>query len=616
MTGILLTAAALALTATSTWAALFTDPALLHKTGEAYDYIVVGSGPGGSTVAARLSEDPHVNVLIIEAGPTGKDALQLEVPALVPDIQSGSPFDWNYTIVPQPGLNSRTLPYSRGKVLGGCSAINWMFWVRCAQDDYDKIAEITGDEGWSWTSMLRFWQKVERLVPPVDGRDATGELDPVIHGTRGAVNITVPNVRFPTDKPVIDAAKEVGGDFRLIEDYNDGNPLGLGWLQGANGHGIRNDAATAYLNPALSRLNLDILVETQVTKLIQTGISKGKPTFLGVEFAQSSTSPRYVLNAAREVIVSGGAINTPQLLMLSGIGPSAHLTSLGIDTVVDLPDVGQHLVDHPVITFAYNVTESRDDVFTNLNRNQTYADEALREWQTSRSGIMTNAGNSQLAFFRLPANDSIFETVPDPSSGPTAPHLEFIPLVRIVFASPVPGLFPFLGIPPTGYYTLSAVVVETPTARGNITLSSSDPFTYPIINPNLLGTPFDIAAARYGIRATARFMSAHAWDGFLAGPTPALGLAGVDLSSDAEVGAYAREHALTLWHPTSTARMGACAGKDGSVVGPDLRVKGVEGLRVVDASIFPFVPAGHPQAMIYTFAERAAELIQSGHRAC
>ena len=142
------------------------------------------------------------------------------------------------------------------------------------------------------------------------------------------------------------------------------------------------------------------------------------------------TAPRYVRNAIREVIVSAGAINTPQLLMLSGIGPSSHLASLGILTIVDLPDVGQHLADHPVITLVYNVSEPRDDVFTNLNRNQTYADEPLHEWETNRSGIMTNAANSQLAFFRLPANDSIFETVPDPSSGPTAPHLEFIPLVR------------------------------------------------------------------------------------------------------------------------------------------------------------------------------------------
>ncbi|KAI0333805.1 alcohol oxidase [Cubamyces sp. BRFM 1775] len=603
---VLLTVAALTLATTSTWAALVTDPALLPN-GNAYDYIVVGSGPGGSTVAARLSEDPSVNVLVIEAGPTGKDALELEVPALVPDIQSGSPFDWNYTIVPQPGMNLRTLPYSRGKVLGGCSAINWMFWVRCPQDDYDKIADITGDEGWSWISMLRFWQKVERLVPPVDGRDTTGEVDPAIHGTRGAVNITVPNVRFPTDKPVISAAKEVGGDFQFIEDYNTGNPLGLAWLQGATGNGIRNDAATAYLNPALSRPNLDVLVETQVTRLIQTGVSEDKPTFLGVEFAQSSSSPRYTLNATREVILAAGSINTPQLLMLSGIGPSAQLSSLGIPTTVDLPDVGQHLVDHPVITLVYNASAPGDDVFTNLNRNETYAGEALSEWQTSRSGILTNAANSQLAFFRLPEDDSIFETVPDPSSGPTSPHLEYIPL---------PGLFPFLGIPPTGYYTLTAVVIETPTSRGNITLSSADPFAHPIINPNLLNTPFDIAAARHGIRAVDRFMSARAWDGFVTGPTPGTGIAGVDLSSDEEVDAYAREHSLTIWHPTSTARMGACAGGDGSVVGPDLRVKGVEGLRVVDASVFPFVPAGHPQAMIYAFAERAAELIRSGHRAC
>ncbi|CDO69332.1 Aryl-alcohol oxidase [Trametes cinnabarina] len=435
---------------------LFSDPAQLpaHKT---YDYIVVGSGPGGSPIAARLSEDPSVNVLIIEAGATGFDFQNVEVPALAPDLQPSSPFDWNYTIVPQPGLNGRAFPYSRGKALGGCTAINWMFWVRCARDDYDKFADITGDKGWSWNSILPLWNKIERLVPPQDGHNTKGEIDPSIHGTHGAINISVHNAPFPTDEPIIRAAEEIGGDFHPIEDYNSGNPLGLAWFQGAIGGGVRNDAATAYLVPALSRKNLDVLIQTQVTKLVQTGVQGGKPVFRGVQFAQSKSAPTHSLTAKKEVILAAGAFNTPQLLLLSGIGPSSDLSKLGIHTIVDSPSVGKNLSDQPVVPLLYGAAQEQDDVFTNLARNQTFFEQSLSQWQTKRQGVLTNAANNQLGFFRIPSNDSVFDGQPDPSPGPTSPHLEYIPF---------PGTFAFLGpLPPTGFFAPSVVVLLTPTAR-------------------------------------------------------------------------------------------------------------------------------------------------------
>ncbi|OSD04767.1 GMC oxidoreductase [Trametes coccinea BRFM310] len=588
-------------------AALYSDPAQLPK-GKAYDYIVIGSGPGGSPIAARLSEDPSVNVLIIEAGPTGFNYTNIEVPGIVPYLQPTSPFDWNYTMVPQPGLNDRSFPFSRGKVLGGCTAINWMFWVRCAQDDYDGFARVSGDDGWSWKSMLPLWNKIERLVPPLDHHNTSGEINPSIHGKNGAINISVHNAPYPTDDPVVRAAQEVGGDFRLMEDYNSGDPLGLAWFQGSIGNGIRNDAATAYLAPALSRKNLDILIKTQVTKLVQTGFQDDKPVIRGVTFAQSRTAPAFALNATKEVILAAGAFNTPQLLLLSGIGPASDLSLLGVPTIIDHPNVGQNLTDQPLVPLHYGAAQKQDDVYTNLARNATFFHESLDEWETERRGIFTNAANNHLGFFRIPANDSVFEGQPDPSAGPTAPHLEFIP---------VPGTFSFLGPTPlAGYYTLFAVVLLTPTSRGSVTLLSTDPFTQPVINPNFLDTAFDIAALRHGIRAAHNFSRAHAWDGFLTGR--AMSWALVDVEVDADVDEFTRESAITIWHPTGTAAMARCGtpAEVGGVVDPDLRVKGVEGLRVVDASVFPFVPAGHPQAVIYAFAERAAELIKSGHRAC
>ncbi|KAI0642211.1 alcohol oxidase [Trametes meyenii] len=595
----------LACAAASTQAALYTDPAQLPK-GKRYDYVVIGSGPGGSTVAARLSEDPHVNVLVIEAGVKGDGVLDIDVPALAPNLQPSSAFDWNYTVVPQAGLDNRTFPFSRGKVLGGTSKLNWMFWSRGPRADYDKYAQLTGDPGWSWDSLLPLWKKVERLVAPADHHDTTGEIDPTIHGTKGAISISVHGAPFPTDPHVVDAAKELGGVFELIEDYNSGNPLGVARVQCSYGGGIRSNAGTSYIEPTLSRRNLDVLIQTQVTKLLKTGSEGNTPVFRGVQFAQSSSAPKYVLNVTREVILSAGAFNTPQLLMLSGLGPSDQLKGLGIPTIVDLPDVGQHLADHPSVALPYGAASVQDDIFTNLARNATFFNDTISEWEAKRQGIATNSVSNNIGFFRIAANDSVFKTQPDPSSGPTAPHLEFLA---------IPGLFPFLEfVPPNTEVTSFAAILVSPTSRGSVTLSSSDPFAAPVINPNLLGTAFDIAAIRHAVRSVQDFAAAPAWSGFLIGPT--LGLE--DVHSDAEVDAYARNVTTTIWHPTGTAFMAKCgpAGKESGVVNPDLTVKGVKGLRVVDASVFPFIPAAHPQAVIYVFAERAAELIKSGKSAC
>ncbi|KAI0675773.1 alcohol oxidase [Trametes maxima] len=588
--------------AASTRAALYADPAELPS-GKTYDYIVVGSGPGGSTVAARLSEDPNVNVLVVEAGVRGKGVLEIETPLLAPYLLPNSSFDWNYTTVSQPGLGNRSVAYARGKVLGGSSKLNWMAWTRGARDDYDRFAKHTGDEGWSWNSILPLWQKIERLVPPVDHHNVTGEVDPSIHGVHGAVNISLPGAPFPTDDVLIESAKELGGDFKLIVDNNNGNPLGLAWAQASIGGGSRHDAATSYLEPVLSRNNLDVLVQTQVTKLVHTSTDDGIPVFRGVQFSQSPAAPQFAVNASREVILSAGSINTPQLLLLSGLGPRAHLASMGIIPIVDIPDVGHHLIDHTAVSVPFAAANAEDDVLTDLARNATYLNETLSQWKTERRGIGTNSVLTILQFLRIPGNDSIFDTHSDPSSGPTAPHIELLPK---------PGTYPFVGpIPSEGAFTLFSATLVSPTSRGSVTLSSNDPFAPPLINPNFLSTAFDVAAIRYAVRSVLRFVSASAWKDFITGP--ALGFE--DVHTDDDIDAWAREKAFTVWHPVGTARMARC-GVDEGVVNPDLTVKGVKGLRVVDASVFPFIPAGHTQAAVYAFAERAAELIKSGRGSC
>ncbi|OJT05516.1 Pyranose dehydrogenase 3, partial [Trametes pubescens] len=482
----------------------------------------------------------------------------------------------------------------------------FMIYTRGSKDDFDNYAALTGDEGWSWNALQPYFKKLENLVPPADGHDTTGEVLPNIHGTSGPLSISLPGAPLPPDSRVIQTTQELSSEFPFNVDMSSGNPLGIGWMQGTFGGGARVSASTAYLQPVLSRSNLDVLVDTTVTKLIQTGAEDGEPVFRGVQFAQSSSAPKFALNATQEVILAAGSVNTPQLLMLSGIGPAQTLRSLGIKPILDLPDVGQHLADHPFLTNQFGVAQSNDDLIDNVARNATFAGALVEEWLTERRGPMTVAGQSQLGWLRIPANDSAFRGTPDPSAGPLSPHYELLFAPGFVSSSGAPA-------PATGFFMTFFAALVTPTSRGSVTLASSDPFAAPIVNPNFLTTPFDIAAMRHAVRSIVRFASAPAWSGFLTGP--AADFAAVDTDGDDSVDAWARAQASTIWHPVGTARMGKC-GDEGAVVNPDLTVQGARGLRIVDASVLPLIPAAHPQAAIYVFAERVADLIKSGTSSC
>ncbi|KAF7300098.1 Aryl-alcohol oxidase-like protein [Mycena kentingensis (nom. inval.)] len=575
----LLLAAALSLPAVVGAGKIYTSPALVTKK---YDFIVVGAGVGGSTVAARLSEKASVNVLLIEAGGLDNATSVFEtiyVP-LMAGTGSGGELDWQYTTAPQAGLNGRTLPYPRGKVLGGSSAINGMIYWRGSADEYNRIATVSGESGWKWSNLKSYMLKNEKHTAPWNNRFNVGEYDPAWHGSGPLLTGLTPEP-FELDKRVVATAK-ANATFNL--DVNSGNGVGVTWLGTTVGNGMRSTAASAYLHPAVNaRSNFDILINTQATKLVQTA----SKTFRGVTVAQSASGKAYTLTATKEVILSAGSIGTPQLLMLSGIGPRSQLSSLGISTVLDVPDVGKNLQDQTILALQWQVNSGIETLSSFLS-NATAFGLAISDWETNgHTGFA--AGNTvvnTISYSRLPSSAPILKTIgTDPAAGPTSPHFQ---LAFMNFFYPNPGQ-----TTPAGNYNSICIVLASPTSRGSLNITSSSAFTYPSINPNILTTDFDIKATIAGARAAA---------GILRLPAAAL-------ASDAALEAYIRKYTNSLEHPTSTARISKNSDKTG-VVGPRLLVKGVTGLRVVDASVLPAAPASFPQGEIYVLAERAADFIK------
>ncbi|KAG1837492.1 GMC oxidoreductase-domain-containing protein, partial [Suillus subluteus] len=332
-----------------------------------------------------------------------------------------------------------------------------------------------------------------------------------------------------------------------------------------------------------------------VTKLVAVSHTNGVPTFGQVEVAQTPTGPRLLFNASKEVILSGGSINTPQLLQLSGVGDSAFLASLNITTILNLGDVGKNLSDHAFLGNHWLVNST--STFEAVGRNASLAADLLEQWNTTGTGLFSDPGANQIGWMRLAPNSSIFQQYPDPSAGPTSAHYELMP---------VDGFVSFVeNTPATGFFLSIATNVISPLSRGSVTLASCDPFDNPIVNPALLESPFDLYVMVEAIKAAKRFVEAPAWKGYI---IQAVGT--LNSTTDEDLAEYARHSTSTVFHPVGTARMTSYSNQDG-VVNPNLLVKGCSGLRIVDASVLPYIPAGHPQACVYALAERAADLIKA-----
>ncbi|KAK1227521.1 hypothetical protein PQX77_009474 [Marasmius sp. AFHP31] len=556
-----------------------------------YDYVIVGAGTAGSVLANRLSEDGENRVLVVEAGVDNADIQNIIVPFLATRA-SNTIVDWNFTTIPQIGMLNRTIPLPRGHVLGGSSSINYMVWNRGSNDVWDNFARLSNDSGWSWDSVAKYNFKVSHLTPPADGHNTTGQVIPSAHG-HGPVETSLLGFPMSTDPLVASTAKSLGGRLRFNQDTNAGDTLGFAYIQSSVGHGERSSAATAYLVPAMNRTNLDVVINTRALKLYSSLVSDGggTPKIDTLEVGESADGPRFNITSDKEIILSAGVFGTPQILLLSGIGPQDELSKLDVPVLVDSPDVGRHLTEHPLLIsyFVVNSNTTTDPVA----RNTTLQEELLRQWETSRTGLMVNPpGGSMIAFLKNPPE--IFDGF-DPSSGPRSGNLEIV--FRNGF-SPVGSI----ALPPNGSYFSATTAVVSPTSRGTFTLNSTNPFDSPIIDPQLYATDYDIQSMIQAMKDVDTFVSQPAWDGFLVRPF-------IEFANDEEREIYARNNSRTVQHCIGTARMGP-GGVEGGVVDSQLRVKGVKGLRVVDASIFPQIPEVHPQAVVYIVAERASDLIR------
>ncbi|KAJ7658968.1 pyranose dehydrogenase [Mycena rosella] len=551
-----------------------------------YDFVIVGGGTAGSVVANRLTENPDFSVLVLEAGVTNEGVVDSEAPFFVVDMLANPIWSYNYLSTPQAGLNGRVVPYARARILGGCSSHNGMYYTRGTREDYDRYAALTGDQGWSWDHLLPYFFKNERWTAPADGHDTQGQFDPHVHSTRGLTSVSLTGFSYSASARVIQTTAELQDEFPFNLDMNSGTPLGVGWLQETIGGGERSSAATAYLAPQFQqRPNLHILLNAQVSRLVADTGNDGV-AFHSVEFSQDQ-----FVASRKEIILSAGVIGTPQILQASGVGNKTDLQALGLHTLLDLPSVGRNASDHPVlsVTWAVNSTDTLDEV----RQNATRLAAAVVEWDATKTGPVTAIGVTHVGWNRI--NDDLLIQFGDGAAGPATPHVELM-----FTAGSFGGLMP-------GHFFSIGTAVVAPLSRGSVMLNRTHPLTGPpLIDPGLLSNEFDVVALREGIKMARQFVTAKVWEGYILNEADSF----VNATTDAELDAAVRAIAGTSSHLVGTAGMSARDAAYG-VVDPDLLVKGARGLRIIDASVLPIVPAAHTQAATYVIAERGADLVKA-----
>jgi choline dehydrogenase len=513
-----------------------------------YDYIVIGAGSAGCALASRLTERPDTSVLLIEAGPPDRKR-EIHIPAAFSKLFR-SEVDWNFSTEPQEHLKGRKLYWPRGKMLGGSSSMNAMIYARGARADYDEWREM-GNDGWGFDDLLPLFKAAENQE-----RGASAE-----HGVGGPLNVADLRCVNPLTQAFLEACEAAG--IAKNPDFNGSSQMGAGLYQVTQKHGARMSAADAYLKPALRRGNLTVWTQVHVARLL---IEEGRAS--GVEFFMKKSPDLQQVRAAREVILCAGAIGSPQLLLLSGIGPQRELEALGIPVVADLEGVGGNLQDHLNIGQSYRCTKP-----VSLSNAESIPN--VLKYILRKTGPLTSNVAEAGAFWKSCAELAECDL-----------QLHFAPVHFVEHG---------LKNPPGHGFSLGAVLLM-PRSVGRIYLRSADPREAPAIDPSYLSNEEDLAPLSEGLKLVWKLLESKAFDAYR----------GQEVFEKEDAASYIRAHAETLYHPVGTCKMGQDAS---SVVDAKLQVYGVPGLRVADASVMPKIVRGNTNAPTFMIAEKAARMI-------
>lgn len=522
------------------------------------DYIVIGAGSAGCVVAARLSEDPACQVVLIEAG-SEPDPRLAPVPGAASWMQN-TRSDWAFTTVPQKELFDRRIAYPRGRVMGGTSVLNYMAYMRGNAGDYDLWAQM-GNTGWSYADVLPYFRKAE----------TNATFDDAWHGTSGPLSVETNAFHHPIYDLFYDAAAGLGLPFN--PDFNGAVQEGYGRYQATQRNGRRSSTVEAYIDPNRVRPNLSIVKNAQITRIV---VEKSRA--VAVEYLAEGRRME-TLGADVEIVLAAGSIGSPHIMLLSGLGPADALKTHDIPVVCDIPAVGQNLEDHLGVGGLTVTVKDPDAIFGKV---PARFDEALAEFEQTGGGLLSSYYLDVGAFFSV-----------DPGSA--YPQCQ---------AFLLPGISEFYrtdGVPNRSLFNISGWPCRSK-SRGSVTLGSANPLDPPLIDPNYLSDPDDLRLSVKQLKWHKALLNSPSFDGIRAGP------AQPDLITDQDFADHTRRLGSTIWHPTSTCRMGP--GQD-AVVDPDLRVKGIEGLSICDASVMPTMVSGNTNAATIMIGEKGADLIRS-----